>query len=141
MQEARPLNPLIGSIFQGGYEILSDHGAGSFGQVYKARQLSTGQEVAIKILRLRPGATTADITNQTQRFRREMRLCGELSHPNIVRLIDSGESDTGVLYAVFEFVPGSTLKEVLGTAGKLRMAETLHLMTQVLDALSCAHAR
>jgi serine/threonine protein kinase len=131
----------IGSVFQGGYEILSELGAGSFGQVYKARQLSTGQEVAIKVLRFRQGDTGAEITNQIERFRREMRLCAELSHPNIVRLIDSGESDDGILYAVFEFVPGSTLKAILAAEGKLSVREALHLMTQVLDALSCAHAR
>jgi serine/threonine protein kinase len=43
-----------------------------------------------------------------------MRLRGELWHPKIVRLLDSGETDGGVLYAVFELVPGSTLKTVLG---------------------------
>ena len=131
----------IGCIFQGGYEILSELGAGSFGRVYKARQLSTSQSVAVKILRLRRDEPTLDSKSQTERFRREMRLCGELSHPNIVRLIDSGESDEGILYAVFEFVPGSTLKAVLAEEGKLSYRETVHLMSQVLDALSCAHAR
>jgi serine/threonine protein kinase len=70
-----------------------------------------------------------------------MHVCGELAHPNIVRLIDSGESDDGILYTVFEFVPGSTLKAVLAKEGKLGLRETIHLMGQVLDALSCAHAR
>jgi TOMM system kinase/cyclase fusion protein len=131
----------IGCVFQGGYEILSELGAGSFGRVYKARQLSTSQSVAVKILRLQRGDPTVDSKNLIERFRREMRLCGELSHPNIVRLIDSGESHEGILYAVFEFVPGLTLKAVLAEEGKLNYPETVHLMTQVLDALSCAHAR
>src|SRR5262245_58871873 len=131
----------VASIFQGGYEILCELGAGSFGRVYKARQLSTAQEVAIKILRLHPGDAVEDVRVQTDRFRREMHLCGELAHPNIVRLIDSGESSEGILYTVFEFVPGSTLKAVLAAEGKLQLRETVHLMAQVLDALSCAHAR
>jgi TOMM system kinase/cyclase fusion protein len=131
----------LGSIFQGGYEILSELGAGTFGRVYKARQLSTSQSVAVKILRLQRGEPNVDSQSQIERFRREMRLCGELSHPNIVRLIDSGESDEGILYAVFEFVPGSTLKAILAAEGKLSYGETVHLMSQVLDALSCAHAR
>src|SRR5439155_16555968 len=105
------------------------------------RQLSTGQTVAIKILRVSENGKRTDVETQRERFRREMRLCAELSHPNIVRLIDSGESAEGTLYTVFEFVPGSTLREILAAEGKLGCRETLHLMAQVLDALACAHAR
>src|SRR5262249_29514896 len=93
---------LVPSIFQGGYEILAELGPGSYGRVYKARQLSTSQEVAVKILRLRPEDGAADVRVQTDRFRRETRLCAGLAHPNIVRLIDSGETDEGILYTVFE---------------------------------------
>ena len=78
----------VGSIFQGGYEILTPLGSGSFGDVFRARQLSTGQDVAIKILRRRPDAAPG-VRDEVERFRREMRLCARLSHPNIVRLIDS----------------------------------------------------
>src|SRR5262249_60422171 len=46
----------------------------------------------------------------------------------------------GLLYAVFEFVPGSTLKDILAQEGKLSPRDAIRLMTQVLDALSCAHA-
>jgi TOMM system kinase/cyclase fusion protein len=130
----------VGGVFQGAYEVLARLGGGSFGAVYKARQLSTGQEVAIKVLRMLAGDTAADAANQIERFRREMRLCAGLSHPNIVRLTDSGEAEGGVLYAVFEHVPGPTLREALAVEGKLDLPETVHLMTQVLDALSCAHA-
>ena len=128
-----------GTVFQNGYEILSPLGGGAFGWVYRARQLSTGQDVAIKVLRVR--ADCGSTENQRARFRREMRLCAELSHPNIVRLIDSGEAEAGLLYAVLEYVPGATLKDVLAAEGKLDVREAVHLMTQVLDALGCAHAR
>jgi TOMM system kinase/cyclase fusion protein len=130
----------LDTIFQGAYEIRAELAAGSFGRLYRARQLSTGQDVAVKILRFHEHeATTA--ANRRDRFRREMRLCAELSHPNIVRLIDSGETAEGMLYSVFEFVPGATLERLLASEGKLSLAETARLMTQVLDALSCAHAR
>ena len=108
-----------GSIFQDGYEILAELGSGTFGRVYKARQRSTGQAVAIKVLRFWGDDGPADVTNQSERFRREMRLSAGLSHPNIVRLFDSGETEDGRLFAVFEYVPGSTLKEVLAREGSL----------------------
>jgi TOMM system kinase/cyclase fusion protein len=129
-----------GTVFEGRYEVLDELGSGTFGRVYKARQMSTGQEVAVKVLRLQH-ATGSRGGGHVGRFRREIRLCAELSHPNIVRLLDSGETDDGKLYAVFEYVPGSTLKHVITEQGKLELCETIHLMSQVLDALSCAHAR
>jgi len=131
----------LGSVFQGRYEILGELGSGTFGWVYRARQLSTGQDVAIKIVALREAGARAPHDHRVDRLRREMRLCVELFHPNIVRLVDSGETADGTVYAAFEYVPGATLKQLLAEQGKLGLRETIHLMSQVLDALSCAHAR
>lgn len=128
-----------GARFQDRYEIVSELGLGSYGRVYRARQLSTGQDVALKMLRFREGDDPAVLETQRQRFLRELRLCARLSHPHIVRLLDSGEHGDGVLYAVFEYVAGSTLRQILDLEGKLDPIEALHLMTQVLDALACAH--
>src|SRR5262249_36059990 len=85
-------------------------------------------------------------TEQTQekriaRFQREMALCAEIHHPNIVRLIDSGRADAGLVYSVFEFVPGKNLGEALAEEGRIDALEAKHLMLQVLDALACAHAQ
>ncbi len=114
-------------------------GEGGFGQVYRARQIGTGQAVAVKRLRLvtGPGAPPAD--RQRARFEREVALCGRLFHPNVVRVIDAGEAE-GELFTVFEFVPGRTLAAVLAEQGRLGLDETLHLMGQVLDGLAAAHA-
>lgn len=122
------------------YELLGLMGQGAFGQVHRARQRATGQEVAIKLLRPLEGASARTLEKQAARFRREMRLCAQLYHPNIVRLIDSGEAALGALYAVFEWVPGQNLGELLAAEGALAPAEAVHLMLQVLDALACAHA-
>ncbi len=131
---------IAGSVFQGGYEILERIGSGGFSTVYRARQLSTGQEVAIKALRALRGVH-GDDGGENARFRREMQLCGELYHPHIVPLIDCGETEDGHLYAVFQFVPGQTLRHLLTTEGRFSLAEAEDLMVDVLDALSCAHAR
>jgi TOMM system kinase/cyclase fusion protein len=122
-------------VFQERYEILSQLGEGGFSQVFRARQRATGQEVAVKVLHLAHANDEALVA----RFQREMRLCARLYHPNIVRLIDSGRTDAGQLYTVFEYVPGRTLGDVLATEGALPPWEAAHLMLQVLDALGCAH--
>jgi TOMM system kinase/cyclase fusion protein len=124
-----------GTVFQDRYEILSKLGEGGFGQVYRARQLVTHHEVAIKVLR----AVHATNESHVARFQREMQLCAQLFHPNIVRLMDSGHPKPELMYAVFEYVPGQTLTDVLAQEGALPPWEAAHVMLQVLDALACAH--
>lgn len=128
---------LIHDAFQGRYEATRQLGEGGFGQVFEARQIATGQLVAIKVLQLRQGRR---VDTQIARFNREMRLCAELHHPHIVRLIDSGQLGTEFLCTVFEYVPGKTLAQVLREETCLNPREATHLMAQVLDALGCAHA-
>ncbi|WP_437328687.1 TOMM system kinase/cyclase fusion protein [Sorangium sp. So ce381] len=130
-----------GAAFADRYELLSELGVGGFGAVYKARQLTTGQEVALKIMRLPEQDGAAQIERRIARFIREMRLCAQLHHPNIVQLVDFGQVGEQLLYTVFSFVPGDTLADVLAREGALAPREARHLMLQVLDALACAHAR
>jgi serine/threonine protein kinase len=129
-----------GSIFEDRYEILGEAGSGRFGRVYRARQLSTGQSVAIKLLCPREGADEAS-SREVERFRRETRICAALSHPNLVQLIDSGETKERQLYAVFAYIPGETLAQALARDGALGVRESVWLMAEVLDALACAHAK
>jgi len=140
MGERRDELPRSETAFGGLYEAIEELGTGSFGRVYRGVQLSTGQRVAIKVLHL-DALAPAERENRIARFRREMQLCGALSHPHVVRLIDSGQTDDEKPYAVFEYVPGKTLKEVLEAEGRLAEGECVRLMAQLLDALSCAHAQ
>lgn len=126
-------------IVEGRYEIIDELGAGGFGTVYSAQQLATGQLVAIKVLRW-PDHPAGGLDKRIARFRREMQLCAQMHHPNIVRLIDSGSLPQGFLYLVFEFLPGQNLATILANEGRLETQETCYLMLQVLDALACAHA-
>lgn len=127
---------LIRDAFDGRYQAGRQLGEGGFGQVFLATQVATGQQVAVKVLQLKQNKS---IETQTARFQREMRLCAGLHHPNIVRLIDSGQLGADVLCTVFEYVPGETLADLLRKGG-LDAREATHLMMQVLDALGCAHA-
>jgi TOMM system kinase/cyclase fusion protein len=131
----------IGAVLGDRYEILAELGEGGFGTVYKARQLATGQFVAIKVLQLTPSGSAQAREKRVARFQLEMQLCGKLHHPNIVRLIDSGQADKAVVYSVFEFVPGKDLAQVLAEEGPLDPREARHFMLQILDALGCAHAQ
>ena len=124
-----------------GYQLIRLLGEGGGGTVYKARQESTGQIVAIKLLRSGGEADAQHGRRLSERFERETRLCAQLHHPHLVRLLDKGCTDSMQLYAVFEFVPGETLKELLLRQGALSALVAGELMGQVLDALACAHAQ
>jgi TOMM system kinase/cyclase fusion protein len=141
MTADEPTHRLLGRVLSGRYRIESHLGAGGFGDVFRAVQEKTGQLVAIKVLRPRYGKSAPSLERQLARFRREMRVCAELHHAHIVRLIDSGETDNGLLFSVFEYVPGMTLSELLREKGALTVRSTIELMSQVLDALICAHGR
>src|SRR5689334_20249654 len=129
-----------GATFDGRYEILAKLGEGGFGVVHKARQLTTGQPIALKILRLAEQGGAAQADRRVTRFLRETRLCAQLHHPNIVQLVDSGQIEDGTLYTAFAFAPGDDLAALLEREGALAPPEARHLMLQVLDALACAHA-
>ena len=131
----------IGALLRDRYEILSTLGQGGFGIVYKARQIATGQIVAIKVLSLPEGGSGHAHEKRVVRFQREMQLCAQLHHPNIVRLIDSGHTEGDIGYTIFEFAPGKDLAQVLANEGRLDPQEARHLMLQVLDALACAHGQ
>ncbi len=125
----------------GDYKLLEPIGQGGFGVVFRARQKSTGQLVALKLLQLNDRLDEARQRRQVERFERETRLCAELHHPHIVRLLDKGYTAQQQLFAVFEFVPGVNLKQYLAQNDTLSAVEAGELMGQVLDALVAAHAR
>jgi serine/threonine protein kinase len=129
-----------GAMFDGRYEVVTKLGEGGFGTVHKARQLSTGQLVALKILRFTEHGGTGRSSARVARFLREARVCAQLRHPNIVQLVDSGQLADGTLYIAFAFAPGDNLAVLLEAEGALAPREARHLMLQVLDALACAHA-
>ena len=118
------------------YELQSVLGVGGFSEVLRAEQKATGQPVAIKIIRPDPGCKMDKIN---ARFVREMKLCAQLYHPNIVPLIDSGAVEEH-LYAVFSYIPGEDLYHLLTRETNLDPTESRHLMGQVLDALAAAHS-
>ncbi|HUW35193.1 MAG TPA: protein kinase [Planctomycetota bacterium] len=116
----------------GGCELLEKLGKGGNGVVYRARQLSVGRVVAVKILR---PALSQDAV-YVERFLREARTAARLNHPNIVNAIDAG-CDQGHYYFVMEYVDGVTVRKRLD-AGPLAEQEALRIARDIAAAL--AHA-
>jgi tRNA A-37 threonylcarbamoyl transferase component Bud32 len=96
------MNP--GEIF-GGYEVLEFLGKGAYSRVYRARQLSTNREVALKLLL----PASLDDTLSTARFSREMKLAVKLSHPNLVTTYDVGSVESDA-YIAMEWMKGGSLE-------------------------------
>jgi TOMM system kinase/cyclase fusion protein len=121
------------------YRLLHSLGSGSGGHVHKAVQISTGQIVAVKVLDVSESDTSV-ADRRIERFRREIAICSTLYHPDIVRLVDSGELNAYTQFAVFEYIPGTTLAELLREEGMLTVRRAKRLMTQLLSPLAHAHA-
>jgi len=118
------------------YTILKKIGEGGFGAVYKARQKSTGQIVAIKRLVVQEAKIPDLAEEQERRFMREMELIGKLKNAYIVGLLDAGYSDGP--WMVLEFIEGRELLELIQN-DELSIRDTIRIISQVLEALSEAH--
>ncbi len=117
-----------------GYEILHQISEGGMAVVYKGRQLQTGAIVAIKMLTPEMAANPVI----ARRFEQEYRTARSLTHPNVVRCLDFGQSDAGQ-FLVMELIEGESLGERIDRVGPLAPAEALRLIGQVGRALDCAH--
>jgi serine/threonine protein kinase len=119
----------------GGYEILSDLGAGGMGEVYRARDTSLGRDVALKILR--PGG--AQDTDRLRRFRQEAQAAAALNHPNILAIHFVGEQDS-TPYIVSELLEGVSLRECL-RGGALPLRRCMDYALQIAEGLAAAHEK
>ena len=122
----------------GRYRVLREVGRGAMGIVYLARDDKIGRNVAIKALRIDTGLPKQDKEQIADRFEREGRAAGMLSHPNIVTVHDVGE-ETGTPYIAMEYLEGATLTEI-ASEGPLSIKQASDIVSQVLSALSYAHA-
>ncbi len=119
----------------GPYIITDWIGQGGMGQVFKAVHEMLGRECAIKVLPLHK-TTPEAIAN----FRREIRAQAKLDHPNLVRAYDAGE-DGNVHYLVVEYVPGTDLRRLVRTKGKLSVQQAANIILQAAMGLDHAHQR
>ncbi len=122
----------------GDYELGEELGRGAMGAVYRARHVTLGQVVALKVVLAGEFAGEAE----RRRFLAEAGQAARLDHPNLVRVLNYGEAEGRQFYAM-ELVEGPTLAEALraGGPGRFTMHERASLLGQVARALQHAHER
>ena len=115
------------------YQIIDSLGQGGMGQVFKAEHSVMGRVVAIKVLP--KGRSTEEAV---ENFKHEIRVLANLDHPNLVRAYDAGH-DGNVHFLVTEFVPGSDLRHLVRSGGKLNQQDAATIVTATAMGLQHAH--
>jgi serine/threonine protein kinase len=119
----------------GTFECTALLGKGGMGEVYQAKDLKLGRNVAIKVL---PEEFAKD-ADRVARFQREAKLLASLNHPNIAAIHGLEESD-GTHFLVLELIEGDTLADRI-KAGAIPVEESLKLALQIAEALEAAHEK
>ncbi|HTT20462.1 MAG TPA: serine/threonine-protein kinase, partial [Candidatus Sulfotelmatobacter sp.] len=119
----------------GQYEILGPIGAGSMGEVYRARDTRLNRDVAIKVL----PALASPEPERLQRFEVEAKAAAALNHPNILSVFQMGTHE-GAPYLVSELLDGKTLAESL-RRGPLPLRQVIQFGMQIAHGLAAAHEK
>jgi serine/threonine-protein kinase len=125
----------MGSLFGGRYDVLGTIGKGGMGVVYRARDRQLDEVVALKVLRrevLKDDPTLLD------RFKQEIKLARRITHRNVLRTHDFGDSD-GTPYISMEYLEGVTLKDLIRNKGALPLPVGLRIAKQMCLGLEAAH--
>jgi serine/threonine-protein kinase len=126
---------LIGRTIAGKFEIETLVGQGAMGAVYRARQVTLGTTLAIKVLHRQ----LAGDPMFAARFLREAQAASRVDHPSSMRVIDFGEEPDGLLYIAMEYVQGKTLAQIIDADSPLPVARIVDIACQALAALAVAH--
>ena len=124
-----------GSLLAGRYEILGSVGKGGMGVVFRARDKQLDEVVAIKVLR---GEMLSEDPTLLDRFKQEIKLARRITHRNVLRTHDFGETD-GTSYISMEFLEGVTLKDLIKSKGALPVGVGLSIAKQMCHGLEAAH--
>jgi ABC-type transport system substrate-binding protein len=119
----------------GGFELLDPLGQGSFGSVWRARQIRLDRDVAVKVL----DPLVARDPDAARRFEREGRSAASLDHPSIVPVYEAGDDD-GLYYLAMRLVDGETLASAIEREGPMPLERVVDLLAPIAAALDSAHA-
>jgi len=123
-----------GNLFASRYRIIEEIGRGGMGRIYKAEDLELGTVVALKAIR----PEYLDDDRMIRRFKKEILLAREVSHPNVVRIHDFGEAE-GVKFITMQYVDGENLRDLIRDSGPLGLDAVISVATQLLEGLAAAH--
>ena len=129
-------DPLAGKLLAGRYKIINKIGEGGMGAVYKAIHNKMDRVCAIKTL---TGLST-DNEMAVARFNREARNSSRIDSPHAITIYDFGEAENGLLYLAMEFIDGKQLTDILEQEGVINLDRTIHITSQIAEALTAAHA-
>jgi tetratricopeptide (TPR) repeat protein len=132
--ESKTWDLQTGTVFGGRYQIIDQLGRGGMGRVYRALDVKTREEVALKLIR----PDIAEDKRTLERFVNEIKLAHKISHRNISKMYHLGE-DQGLHYITMEYVPGEDLKSFIRRSRRLDVATTVAIAKQVCNGLSEAH--
>lgn len=116
------------------YKPIAVLSKGASGVVYLSRDRLLGTKIAVKCL-------LAISAEQLIAFQNEARANSQLTHPNIVKVLNFGATETGAPYMVMEYIAGTTLKEYIKKHGPLPLPIARKIFTQICEALSYAHGK
>ena len=133
LPDADTLQP--GTVLAGRYEILQLIGQGGMGAVYKARDKELDRTVALKTIR----PNLAKNADTLRRFKQELILARQITHKNVIRIHDLGQSD-GIKFITMDFVEGRDLRSIVDERGKFEPREAAMIMLQICRALEAAHS-
>jgi serine/threonine-protein kinase len=125
----------VGTVIAGKYRLDARLGSGGMGTVWSCTHVSLGERMAVKIV----STSTARSQEIRARFAREARASAKLKSRFTVRVFDSGELPYGTPYIVMEYLEGETLSQHLRRVGRLPIADTVHILSQVARGLELAH--
>ncbi len=134
---SRELSDLSGRVLRGRYQASRKVGAGSMGDVYEGIDLHSSGRVAIKVLK--PERAVREVFRH--RFLREAKSAVLIDHPNVVDVLDYGETEDGLLFIAMEFLEGEDLSTFLDRAGRLSWPHCVGVLQQIAAALAAAHDR
>jgi len=123
-----------GEMFAGRYRVIEEIGRGGMGRVYKVLDTKVEEKVALKIIAPEISADERVLS----RFRRELKLARQVTHPNVCRVFDIGEAD-GRPYITMEFCPGDTLRGLIAKSGAPKIATAVDYGRQICAGLTEAH--
>jgi formylglycine-generating enzyme required for sulfatase activity len=127
---------VAGDCLSNRYLLIQELGSGGFATVWRALDEEKQRLVALKVLH----GQYSGRDERLERFRRGARAMQELSHPNIVRILEPYREDGGYHYFAMEYVAGGTFAQAV-TSGALTMEKRIGVLLEVSDALAFAHAR